>query len=191
MTTALTVPNAFRITEKGITVQREPTFDEWLSDTTLAIRLRKAWPFVIGDFLVYGQQHWPDKYHQAIDDLLEGYEIPTLMNYQSTCLRVPPAVRRPELGISLHEAVACLPVENQEELLTHAATLDHGRREWLRQQAKLLREPGYYVPAKIKVRAKRAFWEMRGTRKALVLEDVFEEEGTLPQRDIKATIEEE
>ena len=112
------------------------------------------------------------------------------MNYQSICSRVPPAVRQGR-GISLLEAVAPLPVAQQEALLVEAAMLDHGRREWLRQQAKLLREPGYYVPAKIKVRAKRAFWEMRGTRKALVLEDVFEEEGTLPQRDIKATIEEE
>ena len=69
MTTALTVPGAFKITENGVEVVREPTFEEWLSDTMYAIRLNTVWPKVIGDFLVYGQQHFPDRYYQAIDEL--------------------------------------------------------------------------------------------------------------------------
>lgn len=88
--------------------------------------------FAVGDWLIFGQAVYSedDQWAQATEatpaeryDLAQrvtGLDIGTLRNYATVCRAVPHANRRLELGISMHQAVAKLPVEEQAEWLDKA-----------------------------------------------------------------------
>ena len=73
----------------------------------------------IGDWLLYGEHKWGDKYTQAIQ--VTGRAEQTLINYQNVARSIESNRRRLELGFSIHAEVASLPEEDQERILAKAA----------------------------------------------------------------------
>lgn len=88
----------------------------------------KSLPFVIGDWLAFGERTYGDKYVQAV--ALTGYATQTMYNAKFVCDHVPQNIRRPDtLSFAHHAEVASLPVEKQAELLEEAEELGWTRAE--------------------------------------------------------------
>ena len=124
-----------QITRLGMEVQEELTFDEWQA---MAERLGNAMAsaaFVIGDWLVYGEDHFrgqmrlpgfeneaisasriaPDVYEAALR--ATGLDRTTLHGYAHVARRVPRAQRSPHLSWEHHKTVAKLEPEDQSRWL--------------------------------------------------------------------------
>lgn len=61
----------------------------------------------LGDWLVFGQDRFPDRYEQALAGTTLNYQ--TLRNYAWVARKFPPALRRAELSFQHHAEVAALP----------------------------------------------------------------------------------
>lgn len=92
------------------------TYEEW-RDTGLAYtRLGAAVKFWIGDWLLYGEQHYGELMPQAAAET--GYEPETLRVMLWVATKIPPEMRRASLPWSHHQVVAAQP--NVAELLDQA-----------------------------------------------------------------------
>ncbi|MFJ3303914.1 LmbU family transcriptional regulator [Streptomyces sp. NPDC086549] len=79
----------------------------------------------LGDWLVYGQEKFPDRYRQAMK--ATGLDYKTLRNYAWITRRYPSESRRAELSFQHHAEVASLPPAER------GAWLDRAEREnWSR-----------------------------------------------------------
>ncbi|MDX3195164.1 LmbU family transcriptional regulator [Streptomyces sp. MN03-5084-2B] len=72
----------------------------------------------LGDWLIYGQAHYPDRYMRAIEKTQLDYQ--TLRNYAWVARRYPVARRRPNLSFQHHAELASLPEDQREEWLDRA-----------------------------------------------------------------------
>lgn len=71
-----------------------------------------------GDWLVYGQDHYPDRYQRALDE--SGLDYQTLRNYAWVARRFPSSRRRGLLSLQHHAEVASLSDEDQDHWLDRA-----------------------------------------------------------------------
>jgi len=71
-----------------------------------------------GDWLLYGEQKYGEKYSQAVD--VSGYELSTLRNSRWVCGRVPPERRRENLCFGHHQLVASMDPDEQVRWLDAA-----------------------------------------------------------------------
>jgi hypothetical protein len=85
----------------------------------------------LGDWLIYGQAAYPDRYRHAIAETSLDYQ--TLRNYAWVARRFTPNRRRERLSFQHHAEVAGLPENEQEALLTQAE-LNRWSRNQLRRQ---------------------------------------------------------
>jgi len=76
----------------------------------------------VGDWLIYGEDYFPDIYTQAIE--LTGNSLQNLMNYRRVAGAFPPERRVPELSFSAHRELAPLSEEEQDAIIGLA--LNHG-----------------------------------------------------------------
>jgi hypothetical protein len=76
----------------------------------------------LGDWLVYGQDNYPNRYRHAVT--LTSLDYQTLRNYASVARRFPPTRRRPCLSFQHHAEVVSLPEDSQSRWLDLA--LEHG-----------------------------------------------------------------
>lgn len=76
--------------------------------------------WLIGDWLIYGEHTYGDKYVQAAEIL--DLAPQTCMNLRSVAARVPPQRRRLTVKHSHHAEVAALPPNDQRHLLKRAET---------------------------------------------------------------------
>jgi hypothetical protein len=81
----------------------------------------------LGDWLIYGQAAYPNRYKHAIAETSLDYQ--TLRNYAWVARRFTPDRRRERLSFQHHAEVASLPVPEQDQWLTRA---DH--HGWSRNQ---------------------------------------------------------
>jgi hypothetical protein len=72
-----------------------------------------AW--CLGDWLIYGKQHYADRYKKAIRAAGLGYQ--TLRNYAWVSARFELGRRRPRLSFQHHAEVASLPLPEQDRWL--------------------------------------------------------------------------
>lgn len=86
---------------------------------------RNAW--YIGDFLIYGEGLYGERFAQAASET--GLSEQTLLNRAYVCRHIPPNRRHPELSFSTHALVAALPAKEQRAWLEKAAK--HG---WTRAE---------------------------------------------------------
>lgn len=87
-----------------------------------------------GDWLIYGQDRYPDRYQRAIEE--SGLDYQTLRNYAWVARRFPSERRRAELSLQHHAEVAALPEEAQDHWLDRAE-----RERWSRNRLRqILRE---------------------------------------------------
>lgn len=88
--------------------------------------IEDAWPFLVGDSLVYAEKRgkeFEDRAVQAAADL--GYKPHSLLNMKAVCSRIPPARRNKNVSYSHHAAVAYLKdIETMVLLLNDAETDD-------------------------------------------------------------------
>ena len=72
----------------------------------------------LGDWLVYGKRHYPDRYQQAIR--AAGLKYQTLRNYAWVSRRFELSRRRAALSFQHHAEVASLPPDEQDQWLDRA-----------------------------------------------------------------------
>lgn len=81
----------------------------------------------LGDWLVYGEQNYSDRYKQAIIDTSLDYQ--TLRNYAWVAKKFPMSRRRDTLSFGHHVEVCALPADEQDAWLTQAEQLNWSRNQ--------------------------------------------------------------
>jgi hypothetical protein len=118
----------------GVRVRRDSlllpdgmSFDSWCqlgSQITLIANCSAWW---LGDWLVYGEQAYGDRYQQAIADTSLSYQ--TLRNYAWVARALPVSRRRDTLSFGHHIEVAALPEDEQDVWLARAEQLNWSCRK--------------------------------------------------------------
>ncbi|MFD0689948.1 LmbU family transcriptional regulator [Actinomadura fibrosa] len=105
-------------TRTGLILPPRLTIDAWKE---IGEELSVLWDSTCwwqGDWLLYGQDRYPDRYQRAVED--SGLDYQTLRNYAWAARRFPPSRRRPKLSLQHHAEVASLPEEDQDLWLDRA-----------------------------------------------------------------------
>lgn len=101
-------------------------FELWRRRFASLKMIEDAWPWMVGDSLVYAEKRgkeFEDRAVQAAADL--GYKPHSLLNMRAVCSRIPPARRNKNVSYSHHAAVAYLKdIETMVLLLNDAETDD-------------------------------------------------------------------
>ncbi len=124
--------DGFCATPTGLIITGEPTFEVWLAYGEKLQEIGRALPFIIGDYLQYGEWKWGEGFSQVMDTT--GLAEQTLTNYKSVARRVPIEMRRPELTFSVHAAVASLPDEEKVAWLDRAEAEGLGSKDVRRER---------------------------------------------------------
>lgn len=95
------------------------TYDQWERIGRQLQLAGMAIQWWIGDWLLYGEFRWREKYAQAIQ--VTGKAEQTLMNYQFVAKAISPSRRREEVDFSTHAEVASLEEGDQDRILAKAA----------------------------------------------------------------------
>ncbi|MFD5697211.1 MULTISPECIES: LmbU family transcriptional regulator [Streptomyces] len=99
----------------------------------------------LGDWLIYGQAHYPDRYKIALADTSLSYQ--TLRNYAWVAGRLGVARRRSRLSFQHHAEVAGLAERAQDHWLEQAERHGWSRNELRRHIRDSLRAPEHRPPA--------------------------------------------
>jgi hypothetical protein len=91
---------------------------DWLAIGKELFVINDASAWWLGDWLVYGQKRYPDRYKRAIEGTSLQYK--TLRNYAWVARKFDVSRRRDELSFQHHAEVAGLPREEQDIWLGHA-----------------------------------------------------------------------
>jgi hypothetical protein len=106
----------------GLSLPDGMSFDSWreLGCRVALVANCSAW--WLGDWLIYGEQAYGDRYKQAISDTSLSYQ--TLRNYAWVARTFPVSRRRDKLSFGHHVEVAALPDEDQDAWLARAEQLN-------------------------------------------------------------------
>lgn len=135
----------------SLTLPEEISLDDWkdIGEQISVISDSSSW--WLGDWLIYGQDRYPDRYHRAIADTALDYQ--TLRNYAWIARKFPPARRRESLSLQHHAEVAALPEHEQEVWLTRAQEFAWSRNVLRRNlqtaRQKTLPEPLKAMPVQV------------------------------------------
>ncbi|MEI6494212.1 MAG: hypothetical protein WCO94_16830 [Verrucomicrobiota bacterium] len=127
------------ITPSGLRFDADLTFEEWSAMAPQIGTALKSLAFVIGDWLVYGEERFAaqpcipgledDPRHVRISSdryvatqVATGLDMTTLKNYAYVSRRVPMSLRNNLLSWEHHKVVAKLATDKQTEWLTTAAS---------------------------------------------------------------------
>lgn len=115
----MTTTTAYRLTEQGLVIEGPLSLEEWTNLGHRLMGLHKGLPWMVGDWLAYGErQPWGEMYSQALGET--GLEEGTLRNYKYVAQRYPARARVPGLSYSHHAAVAHLPDAQRQSWLVCA-----------------------------------------------------------------------
>ncbi|NIQ88784.1 MAG: DUF1016 domain-containing protein [Deltaproteobacteria bacterium] len=112
------VADGFQFTPTGLVIEGQPTFELWQAVGLKLQAMKNAIQWWIGDWLNYGEARWGEMYAQAVEQT--SYTEGSLANMKWVASKVQPSQRNEQLSYSHHIAVAPLPPEEQEQLLTKA-----------------------------------------------------------------------
>ena len=138
MLTISNVQEKVAITPSGLRFNSDLTFEEWSELAPQIGDALKSMAFVIGDWLVYGEEKFaaqpflpsmePDPRHVRISperyvaaQVATRLDMATLKNYAYVSRRVPMSLRNDFLSWEHHKVVAKLATDKQTEWLTTAA----------------------------------------------------------------------
>jgi hypothetical protein len=128
-------------TRVGLRIPPGLTFDDWEQAGQHIARVIDSSAWCLGDWLVYGQDQYNDRYRRAVD--VAGLDYQTLRNYAWVTRRFELSRRRARLSLQHHAEVASLPVAEQDHWLDQAE--QHG---WSRNQLRrAVRGDGQRQPA--------------------------------------------
>ena len=149
MNTPITLPNPkVAICPVGLQVTNELTFDEWRDLATSIGHASRSIGFIVGDWLVYGQNLFgpegaPERrvsseaYQLAI--AATGLDLSTLQNYAYVSRNLPFSLRTERLSWEHHRLMAKLPEGEQQGWIEACVTEeDAGRRMSTRRLRKSL-----------------------------------------------------
>lgn len=112
------IKTSFHFEKNKLVVLHNPTFDEWVRAGNVLHQIKDGLHFWIGDWLNYGEEHYGEKYSQAMD--ITGLEIGTLQNVCWVSRRIESSRRRESLSFGHHQNVARMDNTQQEKWLTEA-----------------------------------------------------------------------
>ena len=149
MNTTIILPNPkVSISPVGMQISSELSFEEWSELATSIGQAARSIGFIIGDWLVYGQnlfgtEGFADRrvdsasYQLAIN--ATGLDLSTLQNYAYVSRNMPFSLRSERLSWEHHRLVAKLPENEQQEWIEAClAEEDAGRRMSTRRLRKSL-----------------------------------------------------
>lgn len=119
MTLDLTAPLEVEVTEISWRPTGELSREQWEQAGHELLRWARSIQWLIGDWVLYGEQAYGETYTEAIE--LTGLEYDTLKNIIWVARSVSERSRRRDLSWSHHQAVAALPEAEQEMWLREAA----------------------------------------------------------------------
>ena len=102
-------------------------------------RIADSSAWCLGDWLIYGQHLYADRYRHAV--AMAGLDYQTLRNYAWIARKFEPARRRAGLAFQHHVEVAALPPQVQDHWLDLAENFRWSRNE-LRKQIRDSEAPG-------------------------------------------------
>ncbi|HXE44522.1 MAG TPA: hypothetical protein VN635_04930 [Conexibacter sp.] len=114
-------PTSAALTNISWTASRELDLAVWLELGQRFGRLGRGVGWWIGDWLLYGNARYGEKYQRAAK--VTGYDPQSLMNMVYVASRFEISRRREKLSWSHHAELAALPVEDQERWLDRAQEL--------------------------------------------------------------------
>lgn len=118
-------------TRVGLRFPAVLSFGEWERAGTKLARISDSSTWCLGDWLIYGQDKYSDRYQQAI--AAAGLDYQTLRNYAWIARRYEWTRRRAELSFQHHAEVAALPDAEQDLWLDRAVEHRWSRNELRRQ----------------------------------------------------------
>jgi hypothetical protein len=93
-------------------------YEEWERAGRLLAGVLSSSSWWLGDWLIYGKDHFSDRYEQAVQ--VTGLRYQTLRNYAWVARSFPAIRRRSRLSFQHHAEVASLTIAEQERWLQHA-----------------------------------------------------------------------
>lgn len=108
-----------QMTDTALVIPEDLSYDAWAEMGQPLIRIAQASMWWIGDWLLFGERKYGEKYSQAIE--ATGYALSTLKNAQWVADRFPPDQRREDVTFSQHKTIAGLDPKPRAELLARAA----------------------------------------------------------------------
>lgn len=150
------------LTRVGLRFPLQLTFDEWERTGRQIVGLVNSSVWCLGDWVVYGEKEYVDRYRRAIEAV--GLDYQTLRNYAWVARKFEPSRRRERLSFQHHAEVAALPPAEQDEWLDRAEERGWSRSQ-LRRKIRELRsgqpvaEPGEVLLPRIDIGPDRAkYW---------------------------------
>ena len=111
----------------GLSIADGLSFAEWASLGQRLLRFSDAAAWWIGDWLVYGEWRYGEKYRTIVDRLQLSYD--RVRDYAYVAGNVSPGVRREDVSFTHHRLIAKLPPKEQERWLARAA-----ERRWTKRE---------------------------------------------------------
>jgi hypothetical protein len=131
----------FSLSFVGVAIVDGLEFDDWLAVGRRLLRLAEASAWWVGDWLVYGEWRYGERYQTVVDQLQLKYD--RVRDYAYVAANVPPIIRRSDLTFTHHRIVAKLAPCEQRHWLERAAA-----EGWpTRVLANALRGPRLIEPA--------------------------------------------
>ncbi|WP_228011196.1 LmbU family transcriptional regulator [Nonomuraea phyllanthi] len=141
MSNRLGLEPSIRAGRLGLSLPAGLPFDAWekIGDQLGVIGDSSSW--WLGDWLVYGEESFPDRYRLAVSQTNLSYK--TLRNYAWVARNVPMSRRRDTLSLQHHAQVAALSEDEQERWLARAVEERWPQSRLRREiQASRARTPG-------------------------------------------------
>ncbi|WP_344530827.1 LmbU family transcriptional regulator [Streptomyces albiaxialis] len=120
----------------SLSFPRAIPLDTWIALGQEIFVVADASAWWLGDWLIYGQNRYPDRYRRAIEASALHYK--TLRNYAWVARKFEVSRRRDTLSLQHHGEVAALPHDDQEAWLDRAERLNWSVSE-LRRRVKASR----------------------------------------------------
>jgi hypothetical protein len=124
------------ITETSLVLPPDVPYDQCEALAHMLGRTRNMTAWCLGDLLNYMEREHGETYAQA--SVITGLAPQTLMNYTSTCSRIPRSRRKSNVPFSIHSEVAWLTPEEQDRWLG-IASQQGWTREVIREELAPLR----------------------------------------------------
>jgi hypothetical protein len=121
-------------TRVGLRLPNNLPFDAWQQAGPKLFRISDSSAWCLGDWLVYGQEKYEDRYQRTLETA--GLDYQTLRNYAWVARKFDIGRRHENLSFQHHAEVASLPPAEQDDWLDRAESLGWSRnrlRAQLRQ----------------------------------------------------------
>jgi hypothetical protein len=163
------------VSRVGLKIPPDTSFEDWELAGKRLFGIADSAAWCLGDWLVYGEEKYQDRYRRAIAAANLDYQ--TLRNYAWVARKFSTDRRRPGLSFQHHAEVASLPADQQDELLDQAEKWKWSRNQLRRQvrhpradAEKSKHEMQLSIPRVIVEREKIDRWLRAAARSSIELE---------------------